>query len=85
MDPYTLAHDLLLQHLLSPLRIPCQLIQLLLSRVFLRNLELTLDLPLYRVFVLCLDLLGLPQDVPEFVRQRPIHRLLDPGLWLVFV
>ena len=67
MDSCPLAHYLLLDELLSSLRISGQLVKFLLCCVFLGNFQLSLDFALYGVFVLGLDLLTVSQHVSKLV------------------
>jgi len=79
------SDDLLSDKFLGGLGVASELLELLLSGVPLRDLELPLDLALHRIFEVILYLLSNAQHVPELGRQRAVHGDLDPRLRLVCV
>ena len=80
-----LAHDLLRHQFLRGFRVRCQVVKFFLGAFWLDHEDLFLDALLDGVLELSLDGLRRAEDVPELLRERPMHRLLHPRLRLVFV
>ncbi len=86
LDPF-MRHpdDLLLNQLLCLLRVPHQVIQLLISNIALRNPDLPPNLALHRRFVLRLDLLTLSEHIPEPGGKGNVDESLHASLGLFVV
>ena len=77
-----LAHDLFLHQLFARCRIRCQLIELLLRRIFFNHFELFFDAVLHRIFELSLDRLRCPEDVLELGSEGPMHSFFHTSFGL---